>query len=147
LRSPGGIADRCAYATEDFGERVKKPYKFLATSNFIETAMRKCACPGRTHQPLMVEKHGKKTGNLKLLKASQAYPDDLGRALIDAWRRADDDPRGVAPQPVKRRRLRRSEPAAVAAAAASSDEDPWQDVQRSSGSRTEVDDPWSEVNT
>jgi hypothetical protein len=83
-----GIADRCAYSEEPFGERFKKPYKFMATGDWIRAMARKCSCPNKEHAHLMTDVDGKKTGNLSLMKASQAYPDALGVALVDAWSRA-----------------------------------------------------------
>ena len=80
-----GIVDSCAFSEEPFGKRVKKPYKFLATGDWIQTVARKCTCPGKRHMQLMTDIGGKKTGNRELLKESQAYPDSLGEALVEAW--------------------------------------------------------------
>lgn len=83
-----GIVDRCAYSEEPFGERFRKPYKFMATGDWIRAVVRKCSCPSKEHAQLMTDVDGKKTGNVSLMKASQAYPDALGVALVDAWSRA-----------------------------------------------------------
>jgi hypothetical protein len=82
-----GIADRCAYDTAaPVGQRVKKPYKFLVSGPWLQSSLRKCTCPGGTHETLMqVNEKGQVTGKTDLLRASAAYPAALGAAIIAAW--------------------------------------------------------------
>ena len=77
--------DRCAFAEENVGKRVKRTYKFLATGDWILTVERRCTCPGNQHMLLMTDPDEEKTGNQEVLKESQAYPDSLGEALVGAW--------------------------------------------------------------
>lgn len=96
------IVHRCAYDVErSFGERFHKAYKFLTDGNWFLNAMRVCNCPGG-HKSLCKaglkivrapgEQLGKPqktwTGIRRSMRASQAYPDELGRAIVAAWSQA-----------------------------------------------------------
>lgn len=79
------IADRCHYSGEPVGSRYKKPYKFLATGKWIHAVSGRCQCIPRQHIALMkTDARGRSSGTSGL-KASQAYPDKLGQALVAAW--------------------------------------------------------------
>jgi hypothetical protein len=127
---------------------VKKPYKFLATSGWIQKVARKCTCPRKKHMQLMTDVGGKKTGNRELLKGSQAYPDLLGEALIEAWGSAP--PSGqlvdVAAHP-SAECLQECDPSNPSDNA-DSDDNPWGDngAEQSSGQQAENestdDNPW-----
>jgi hypothetical protein len=62
------FADRCAYSQEPYGQRVKKPYKFLVTGDWLTLA--KCRCPNGQHIRLMEnDSHGHAAGSL-IVRAS-----------------------------------------------------------------------------
>lgn len=87
---------RCAWSTEPMGRRMLKRFKFACTGEWICNIRRKCRCPGRQHFKLTtcVWRNGKLrfTGKRHALKKSAAYPDALGRAIVNAWQQ-----RGAAP--------------------------------------------------
>lgn len=78
---------RCAFAVEPIGQRMKKPFKFLATARWISwMSTYKCPCGKAEHAQCMEkDDQGKVTGNQARLRESQAYPKKLGAALIESW--------------------------------------------------------------
>ena len=77
---------RCAYSEEPNGQRIKKGFRFVATGPWIQSVLRKCPCGNELHRLCMrTDKKGKVTGNRDILKESQSYPLELGRALVQAW--------------------------------------------------------------
>ena len=80
---------RCAWSTEPFGKRMLKRFKFACTGMWISDIRRQCRCPRRRHLHLTrsVWTNGKRkfTGRGHALKKSAAYPDALGRAIVNAW--------------------------------------------------------------
>ena len=84
---------RCAWDVDTpEGQRMLKGYKFLAaaSSTWVQKLQRKCSCPGGirggNHIPLMiVGDDGGTSGNKAALRQSQAYPRELGKAIISAW--------------------------------------------------------------
>jgi hypothetical protein len=85
------ITDRCCWSTEPFGQRYKKPWKFLSTGRWLALGQR-CKCPSSVsggeaaHLSLVyLDAKGRRCGNRSALKDSGAYPAKLGRALIDSW--------------------------------------------------------------
>ena len=80
---------RCAFSTEPLGQRYLKRFKFLATGSWISAIIRSCPCQGLGHLALMtVDESGGRTGIAEAMLSSQAYPWDLGAAIIQAWRQA-----------------------------------------------------------
>ena len=81
---------RCAWSTEPWGKRMLKRFKFACTGGWISHIHRPCRCPGRRHLRLTrsVWSNGKLkfTGKRRELKNSAAYPDALGKAIVNAWR-------------------------------------------------------------
>ena len=82
---------RCAFDTDTpMGQRMLKGYKFWSAqgNSWIQQLGRKCACPGgirgRQHIQLMTEEASGRSGN-SFMKKSQAYPKELGRAVVSAW--------------------------------------------------------------
>ena len=81
---------------------------------------------------MVVSESGRVTGRLALLKESQAYPEDLGKAIISAWLAGAEQDAGSpgpwAPErnPPKRRRM--SGKRAPPRSSGGSDSDPWADV-------------------
>jgi hypothetical protein len=113
----------------------------MATGDWIHAVVRKCSCPGKEHAQLMTDVDGKKTGNLSLMKASQAYPDALGVALVDAWSRA----------PALEHHVQSLEPVGQEGP----EDDPWDNVGEASTAgvhepmhqvdATDIDNPWLDV--
>lgn len=83
---------RCAWSTEPWGKRMLKRFKFACTGTWISDIRCKCRCPGRRHLRLTgrVWRNGKFrfTGKGLALKKSAAYPDALGKAIVNAWRKS-----------------------------------------------------------
>lgn len=79
------VADRCHYSEERMGERYLKPYKFIATGPWIESVNGRCFCKPNLHVELMRKDDKGRVSGTPALKASQAYPDKLGQALVRAW--------------------------------------------------------------
>lgn len=84
--------DRCQYVTAEQRktQNYKKHYKFVATSEWILSAMRTCSCKGR-HMPLMDQgPNGEVNGRQPDMKLSGIYPEALGAELVKAWRQQRD---------------------------------------------------------
>lgn len=83
---------RCAWSREPWGRRMLKRFKFACTGTWISDIHRQCRCPGRWHLQLTrrVWSNGRVrfTGNGLQLKKSAAYPDALGKAIVNAWRKS-----------------------------------------------------------
>ena len=87
------ITYRCAWDVDTpTGQRMLKGYKFLAAvgSTWVQQLQRSCSCPGGikkgNHIPLMiVSEDGKSSGNRPVMQQSQAYPRELGKAIVSAW--------------------------------------------------------------
>ncbi len=81
---------RCAWSTEPWGKRMLKRYKFACTGTWISHIRRQCRCPGRQHLQLTQRVWSKGrcsfSGKGLQLKKSAAYPDALGRGIVNAWR-------------------------------------------------------------
>jgi hypothetical protein len=94
------IVHRCAYFSQDVQTlKMKKPYKFLADGKWFQAAVRRCQCPGNEHLQMCKKGSAERrpgqhrrtwTGIKQNLRESQAYPDDLGRAIISAWEQSAD---------------------------------------------------------
>ena len=80
---------RCAFSSEALGLRFLKKFKFLATGTWVQSMARECPCQGLGHAPLMsVDAQGRRTGIAEAMRQSQAYPVQLGAAMIHAWQAA-----------------------------------------------------------
>ena len=86
------ITDRCCWSAEPFGQRYKKPWKFLSTGPWLAPIAQRCACPSSAlsskpaHLSLVyLDAKGRPCGHRSALRSSGAYPAKLGQALIDAW--------------------------------------------------------------
>ena len=84
------ITHRCAFDPLPPGKRYFKPFRFTATAGWIKETRRPCSCGTARHKKLArswIGKDGLKkvTGNLQRLKASGAYPDELGETIVAAW--------------------------------------------------------------
>ena len=71
---------------------VLKSYKLLAASGntWVQQLRRACSGPGGiqkgNHIPVMsVTEDGKSNGNKAVMRQSQAYPRELGKAIVSAW--------------------------------------------------------------
>ena len=68
-----------------------KRFKFACTGRWISHIHRPCRCPGRRHLQLTCRfwSNGrvKFTGKARQLKKSAAYPNALGKAIVNAWRK------------------------------------------------------------
>lgn len=85
--------DGCAWSQRSPGMRFLKKFKFAAAApqdqdvSWIQRICAKCSCPGGVHLELMTtNEKGQVSGNAHL-KASQAYPAALGRAIVAAWQK------------------------------------------------------------
>ena len=91
---------RCAWDMDTpTGQRMLKGYKFLAAAGnaWVQQLQRSCSCPGGikkgNHIPLMNEtEDGKSSGNRPVMQQSQAYPRELGKAIVSAWLTARERP-------------------------------------------------------
>lgn len=83
---------RCAWSKEPWGRRMLKRFKFASTGTWMSHIRRQCRCPGRRHLQLTrrVWSNGRVrfTGKGLQLKKSAAYPDALGKAIVNAWRKS-----------------------------------------------------------
>lgn len=85
--------DSCAWSQRSPGMRFLKKFKFAAAAplgqdvSWIQRVCAKCSCPGGVHLELMTtNEKGQVSGNAHM-KASQAYPAALGRAIVAAWQK------------------------------------------------------------
>lgn len=135
------ICHRCAYDTSP-APRPRKPYKFVATGNWILRVGDRCRCPraadGRPrHTPLMVDNaKGGRVGTVALSE-SQTYPDGLGEAIVAAWLGESSShsscSSGPGVQVVKRRR---SSVVADSCCSDESDSPAWPDSSEDAGGST-----------
>ena len=129
--------DRCAYSLEPYGERFKKPYKFLASGTWLRPHLKSCSCPGRPHARLMeTNDAGHITGRTQRMQASASYPRKLGQAIVRAWTRAGSVEQEL--HYVEVSRSAGSQPPAAGSA------DPWW-VQAPRGPDEESPSPWTEL--
>lgn len=89
------LADRCHYSSEPFGQRARKPFKFLASGPWIHQVSGRCQCVPKLHKALMTVDANGRTSGTPAMKASQAYPVALGKALVNAWGTAGPVPAAV----------------------------------------------------
>ena len=79
---------RCAWSREPWGKRMLKKYKFACTGMWISRIHRPCRCPGRRHLRLTrnvwINGKLKFTGRRRELKSSAAYPNALGKAIVNS---------------------------------------------------------------
>jgi hypothetical protein len=149
------VVHRCAYCVRKAGELLyKKSYKFLTSGAWFASAVRLCQCEGGLHKALVkigrqkVCKDGKRrrafSGIAANLLESQAYPDDLGRAIIAAWEGAGPLPPPSdfpAPRTLELSpRNRTSRRPAVSMAASAPPE-----VDAEVDASTVTEDPWSDA--
>ena len=86
------IANRCHFDTKPFGKRYLKEYKFWGSGDWVEDLNKKCRCPNKLHKKTVKKKGTAITGRTADLKATQSYPGPLGKAIVDAWLKADSAP-------------------------------------------------------
>ena len=83
------ITYRCAFSTEPYGERMRKPFEFWATGTWIQDTAEACTCPNNVHKQLVIRywRAGRwRTKGIKsALSASGAYPEGLGRRIVQSW--------------------------------------------------------------
>lgn len=86
------ITHRCCWSPEPFGLRYRKAYKFISSGPWLLPVQNSCNCPparkggAEKHLPMVrVDEKGRYSGIPKALVDSQAYPDALGTAIVQAW--------------------------------------------------------------
>jgi hypothetical protein len=148
-----GLCNRCAYQNQPDGSRMFKMYKYIASGEWINQAMKKCGC-ARGHVALMDrDSQGRVTGNANL-SVSAAYPLALGEDLTEAWSTAS-------PVPTITRCTAPSQHSISALAAGSGsgierfsfDASPWQEADHLTtaadgptlGQPLAADNPWAEA--
>ena len=78
------IVPRCSYAAGP-GPHFQKKYKFSASGLWIKKLRSQCRCPDGRHSDLVTRNEEGEFRATKELKSTQAYPSELGQAIIDAW--------------------------------------------------------------
>ena len=82
-RERGWLVRRLPVLHEHRGE---KKYRILGNAPWVHQLRMPCKCPPEVeHLSLTKTRNGKRYGNLRVLKASQIYPEDMGRAVVEAW--------------------------------------------------------------
>ena len=79
------IAYRCRFDPNPYGTRYLKGYKLCATGSWANAVGLKCVCPGRAHKRTYDQQGTAVTGRHKYLVATQAYPLNMGIAIVHAW--------------------------------------------------------------
>ena len=78
---------RCHFqvdAAMAMGQRFLKRFKFAG--EWVKSLHQKCTCPDGLHKPLVRKgQNGSVSGDTKLLKESQSYPQLLGKWVLDNW--------------------------------------------------------------
>jgi len=86
------VCDRCAFSkpgsalARPGSSEIAKQYRFVGNMSWVADLGLRCRCePGTKHVKLTKTVGSKRWGRSKVLKASAAYPGDLGTAVVRAW--------------------------------------------------------------